>query len=122
MTQFHVLRRLAPIVGPLQTLADAADAEDAGHVTAFKEFAEAIGSLSDEATNYVLDKILRTVEMQQSPTVWARIKPDGVLGLMFKEIDMIAMLMIASHVIRENYAAVFQNGLASSNGGAQLPQ
>ncbi|WP_368733775.1 phage tail assembly chaperone, partial [Citrobacter koseri] len=48
-TQFHVLRRMAPLLGPLQSLA-----ANQGGANALPVFADAIGGLSDEATDYIL--------------------------------------------------------------------
>lgn len=113
-TQWHVLRRAAPIVGPIQSLASGAPSGEA-----FAIMAKAIASLSDEEADYILDECLAVVERQQGPTAWAKIKMSSGPGLMFDDIDMMAMLAIASHVMRDNYAAVFQGGLATLRGEAK---
>ena len=51
-TQFHVMRRMAPILAPLQAVASG---DMTGSLVAL---AEAIGGLSDEASDYVLDHCL----------------------------------------------------------------
>ncbi|GBU18024.1 MULTISPECIES: phage tail assembly chaperone [Methylobacterium] len=111
-TQFHVLRRMAPILGPLQSLA-----ANQGGANALPVFADAIGGLSDEATDYILDHCLAVVERKQGEA-WARIKPPNVGALMFQDIDLMAMLQIAAHVLRDNYSELFQRGLAGLSGGA----
>lgn len=114
-TQFHVLRRAAPIVGPIQSLASGAASGEA-----FAVLANAISTLSDEASDYILDQCLAVVERKQGDTAWAKIKISQGQALMFDDIDMMAMLGIASHVMRDNYSALFQGGLASLNGGAKI--
>ncbi len=113
-TQFHVMRRMAPILAPLQAVASG---DMNGSLVAL---AEAIGSLSDEASDYVLDRCLEVVERKQGEAGWAKVKLDGGPS-MFADIDLMALLQIAANVLRDNYAALFQKGLAlQSNGGASL--
>lgn len=113
-TQFHVMRRMAPILAPLQAVASG---DMSGSLVAL---AEAIGSLSDEASDYVLDRCLEVVERKQGEGGWAKVKLDGGPA-MFADIDLMALLQIAANVLRDNYAALFQKGLAlQSNGGASL--
>lgn len=113
-TQFHVMRRMAPILAPLQAVASG---DMSGSLVAL---AEAIGSLSDEASDYVLDRCLEVVERKQGEGGWAKVKLDGGPA-MFADIDLMALLQIAANVLRDNYAALFQKGLAlQSNGGATL--
>ena len=115
-TQFHVMRGMAPILAPLQSVAT-------GNMdSALLKLAEAIGGLSDEASDYILDNCMLVVERRQGEAGWAPIKPAGVSTLMFQDIDLMAMLQIAANVLRDNYAALFQRGLAlQSSGEAKAP-
>ncbi len=113
-TQFHVMRRMAPILAPLQAVATG---DTNGSLVAL---AEAIGSLSDEASDYVLDRCLEVVERKQGEAGWAKVKLDGGPA-MFNDIDLMVLLQIAANVLRDNYAELFRDGLAlQSNGGARL--
>jgi len=113
-TQVHVLRRMAPIMGPLQALSAGIAPQGA-----FVAMAEAIAALSDEAADYILDHCLAVVERKQGEAVWSKIKPNAGPGLQFADIDMMAMLQIASNVLRDNYEALFREGLASLSGEAK---
>ena len=60
------------------------------------------------------------VERKQGEAGWAKVKLDGG-PTMFADIDLMALLQIAANVLRDNYAALFQKGLAlQSNGEATL--
>ncbi|BAU93386.1 hypothetical protein MPPM_4781 [Methylorubrum populi] len=113
-TQFHVMRRMAPILAPLQSVAT-------GDLNGtLVPLAQAIGSLSDDASDYILDRCLEVVERKQGEAGWAKVKLDGGRN-MFDDIDLMALLQIAANVLRDNYAVLFQKGLAlQSNGGASL--
>lgn len=113
-TQFHVLRRAAPIVGPIQSLASGAASSEA-----FAILANAIATLSDDASDYIIDHCIEVVERKQGETGWAKVKVPNGSKFMFDDIDMMSMLAIASHVMRDNYTALFQGGLASLSGGAK---
>ena len=112
-TQFHVMRRMAPILAPLQAVATGDTS------SSLVALAEAIGSLSDEASDYVLDRCLEVVERKQGEGGWAKVKLDGGPA-MFADIDLMVLLQIAANVLRDNYAELFQEGLAlQSSGGAR---
>lgn len=112
--QFHVLRRMAPIIGPLQALATGSDP-----LTALPVLAEAIGSLSDEAADYVMDNCLGVVDRKQGETGWAKIRAASG-ARMFADIDLMAEMQIVAHVLRDNYTPLFQRGLATFGSGASL--
>lgn len=111
-TQLHVLRRMAPIIGPLQSLTVGADP-----MAALPAFAEAVGSLSDEATDYIMDNCLASVDRKQGETGWAKIRTSSGVS-MFADIDLPVEMQIVAHVLRENYTALFQRGLATFGSGA----
>ena len=113
-TQFHVLRRAAPIVGPIQSLSSGSATGEALSV-----LANAIATLSDEASDYIIDHCMDVVERKQGETGWAKIKVPGGSKFMFDDIDMMSMLGIASHVMREQFTPLFQGGLASLSSEAR---
>ncbi|PXV60885.1 hypothetical protein SAMN04487785_11321 [Dyella jiangningensis] len=105
--QFHVARRLAPVLGGL------ADASAAG-AESFSKFlqpiAEAISGMSDGDCDYVLDTCLSVVRRQQGPS-WAPVMSSSK-AMMFDDIDMSVMLQLASKVIQENLGNFFPGGSA----------
>jgi hypothetical protein len=124
-TQFHVMRRMAPILPAMQASITVGikikAAQDAGApiTDAMKEeaavsgleFIGAIGTLSDEAANYILDNCLSVVEVQQTEFSgkWSKLRGAG--GLMFS-LDMMTELEIVKEVVQDNYGPFFQGVLA----------
>lgn len=123
-TQFHVMRRMAPILPAMQASIKVGiamkAAQDAGEpitaemkervATAGLEFIGAIGTLSDEAANYILDNCLSVVQVQQADyTKWSNLRGSG--GAMF-DLDMMTELEIVKEVVQDNYAPFFQGVVA----------
>jgi len=106
--QFHVARRLAPVLGGL------ADASAAG-AESFSKFlqpiADAISHMSDADCDYVLDNCLAVVSRQQG-TAWAPIMASSK-AIMFDDIDVGVMLKIAAKVIQGNLGNFFPGGSAN---------
>lgn len=102
--QFHVMRRLAPIMASLGPLA-AGGLDDAG---ALAPMAAVVAGLSDEDVDYVLDACLLVCQRQQGDG-WAAIRvPNGKTTLsMFADIDMAAELRLAAEAIKENLGDFF---------------
>jgi hypothetical protein len=105
--QFHVARRLAPVLGGLAT-ASQGNTED--FATFLQPIADAIAGMSDADCDYVLDNCLAVVKRQQG-SAWANIFVNK--AQMFEDIDMGVMLQIASKVITENLGGFFQGSAAS---------
>lgn len=120
-TQFHVMRRMAPILPTMQSAIMASMrvkmAQDAGEpitgdaqeaaVSAGLDFIAAIGTLSDENANYILDNCLAVVEVQQGEFSgkWSKLRGSG--GSMF-DLDMMSELEIVKEVVQDNYGPFFQ--------------
>lgn len=114
--QFHVTRRLAPILGTLVQALGAQAAEEVSKkdmmLLMFTPVADALSSMSDEDTNYILNTCLRVCQRQQ-PGGWADVlSPQG--ALMFQDIDMACMLQLTVAVIQENLGNFFRAPLGSS--------
>lgn len=114
--QFHVVRRLAPLLAHLGDLAGlASDTRDeAAVLKAAGTFGQALAELTDEAADYVLDAALAAAEVQQSDGGWAALRANG--ATMFP-LDMPGELSVAFHVLRANLAgfidALSATGLAA---------
>ena len=102
-TQFHVVRRLGPVLADLTTAST-------GNVIA--NIAVAVGKLKDEDADYVIDKSLRVVtRAQDNGRGWAAVSnPTG--GLMFDDIDMPVMLQLVWKVLEEYLVPFFKGSLS----------
>lgn len=94
MTQFHVMRRIMPIVGVISG--------DDAMERAFR----ALGELSDEDSEYVLNKCL-TGCMRKNGDNWAKVYVNG--RLMFEDIGLPGMLRLAVATLKEPIAGFFTN-------------
>lgn len=100
--QFHIVRRLSPVLSGLVGLKDANDAVGA--------IANAISSLSDADADFVLFGLLSCVERQDPSGGWAKITAGELL--MYQDIDLIAMMKIATESFKVNFGNFF-SGLGS---------
>lgn len=112
--QFHVARRLAPVVGSLGSLSQAAR----NPVEALAPVAQAIAGLSDADCEYVLGTCLGVVQRQQG-NAWANIWNASAKRPMFEDIDLPAMLQIAMHVLQDTLGGFFLVPPSASSGGDQ---
>nr|WP_089177149.1 hypothetical protein [Bosea sp. AS-1] len=96
LTQFHVLRRLSPVIGALKDLAgDAPKGLDS-----LGPIAEVAARLPDDDVNYIVDRCLSTVQRKKDgDTGWVAVWNASAKRPMFEDIDMLAMLMISGNVV-----------------------
>lgn len=103
LTQFHVTRRLLPILATagigVSQLKGMKTVEDfmplLGPITAI------VASMSDDDSNYVIFTCLSVVKRQVTPESWANLTtPER--KLMYQDLDMIMMLRLTFEVLREN--------------------
>ncbi|MBN3848623.1 hypothetical protein G3N58_17600 [Paraburkholderia sp. Ac-20342] len=108
--QFHVARRLAPLLAGMSG-ALGAD-RGAGFGAFIGPLTEALSGMSDDDVDYVLDVCLGVCQ---------RLQPNGqgapVIarsgGLMFEDIDMGQMIQLAVKVIQENLSGFFPGAAAA---------
>jgi hypothetical protein len=124
--QFHVARRLGPLFGQLLTLgpalaqateprtngedtSDTATARAAGD--ALEAFTLALARVPDADCDYVLDRCMEATQRLQggngSGVAWADVWNQRANRLMFDDIDLPAMMQIASEVLRDNLSGFF---------------
>lgn len=102
LKQFHVMRRIAPLLESMQ--GDTGTAEDAfiGKVLA------AVGKMSDEDTDYVVGTCLsvcsRQVGTQQAPVASGS---GATFRLMFEDMDMATMIRLTIECIKVNIGSFF---------------
>jgi len=103
MTQFHVVRRLARILPAMKGLAAVLPSMKHGDLDTMAEalapVVEAISSMSDEDSEYVLGSCLSLVSRQQPEGGWARLWSSAASRPMFDDLTMPEMLQIAVHVL-----------------------
>lgn len=109
--QFHIVRRLAPILGDLISVAQKVKALNPSHINEeqiqmITPIMNGISKLSDADANLVLLGLCSAVEMQQMPLGnWARVATDA--GLMFQDLELPVLLQIAGRSFSYNLAGFF---------------
>lgn len=108
--QFHIVRRLAPVMSGVAPVASAD-----GDV--FSALANAMAALSDDDADYVLFGLLDCMTRKQASGLgWAKVTAGK--SLMFDDISMSAMLKIAFIAFEENmqdFFAVVRSALSEAN-------
>lgn len=100
--QFHIVRRLAPV---LSELAPAAGKPTAG-VEVLTPLANAIAKLTDSDADYVIFGLLDCVKRKQDAGLgWAAVNTGT--QLMFEDIDMPVMLQLAWQALKVNLSGFF---------------
>jgi hypothetical protein len=108
--QFHVARRLAPL---LAGLGEASFKDDGDGMAKFLgPLTEALSHMSDEDVDYVLDVCLSVCQRVQANGQGAPIMSRG--GMMFNDIDMGQMVQLTVKVIQENMSGFFPGAAAGS--------
>lgn len=113
--QFHVVRRIGPILSELLPVLKAGQAFNLERATeeqkldALAKFATPImlgfSKLSDADADYVLFRLLAAVEMQQSAGNWAPVATDTML--MIQDLELPAMLQLAGRAFMYNLSGFF---------------
>lgn len=93
LTQFHLARRIAPIVTTL----------DAGQET-IEKLTKALAEMSDEEAEYVIAKCLNDCR-RKSGDSWAKVFVSG--NLMFDDIDMMHMADLVVRTLMGNLSGFF---------------
>lgn len=117
MKQFHIVRRIAPILGELapnlvqisKTVKDSGTTED-DRLEQIAQFVAPVmlglSKLTDADANLVLMGLLSSVEMKQEATGnWSRVAVDG--NLMFDDLELPLLLQAAGRAFMFNMAGFF---------------
>lgn len=93
--QFHIVRRLAPVMGSVAKGGEALDS-----------IASAIGKLSDEDADYVIFGLLACVTRKQENGLgWAKVSNGN--AMMFSDISMADMIQLAYRAFEANMQDFF---------------
>jgi hypothetical protein len=116
LAQFHIVRRLAPIIGELlgaidpKKFKEGSGLDQSEMVKALVPITTALAKLTDEDANYILFGLLKAVTRKQVGGGWAKVVTGEVL--MFDDIDMKVMIQLAVKVFMVNLGG-FINALPS---------
>lgn len=110
MSQFHIARRIAPIIGDLMPIAvkiskmTEAERKDKEIETLAPIF-NGLSKLSDSDANRVLIGLLTSVEMKQSTGNWAKVANGE--QIMFQNLELPTILNLAGKAFMFNMAGFF---------------
>lgn len=125
LDQFHVSRRIAPIIPTLiPVFLKLANGEGlAGNIgtvgDALKPFAEGIAEMSDEASEFVLSTCLSVVH-RQTGTTWAPVWSKQAKAAMFDDLDLSVLLNLAIRVIKDSLEPFIRGLVTSQQAGPTL--
>lgn len=124
--QFHIVRRLAPLLAGMSdvlrggpTAAMARLKEDP--LGAALPIIECLGKMPDDEANYVITSCLSVVQRQQAQIGWANLTSSQG-DLMFEDIGMPEMLQITWKVLESNvmgFSGAIQGLLSQGQAAAQ---
>lgn len=113
-TQFHVARRLAPVVyamsaGLLERLRAGESLSSADNMTsmltAIEPMVSVISSMSDADSSFVLNHCLAVCQRRTGEGAGAgyqKVRVDGAKTMQFSDIDLLVMLHLVAATIRDN--------------------
>lgn len=111
-TQFHVARKLAPVVAEvLPILSKGIDLEKG--ITEIEPVMQAIAKMEETDVNYVLFACLAVVRRVQKGGGSVPIWNENARRLQFDDIEMPQMLQIAAYVLKDNLTS-FMGAVPSS--------
>ena len=126
--QFHVSRRIAPIVPTLIPVLVRLAAggrgitEDPGGMAdVLQPLADGLAAMKDEDADYVLDTCMQAVQRRQEHG-WTAIWSAGQRVPMFQDIDLSVMLPLALRVIVGSLGPFIQGLLTSQTGSPEATQ
>ncbi len=125
--QFHVSRRIAPIIPTLVPLFVKLAREGsltndiAGLSELLVPFAEGIANMSDEASEYLIANCL-SVAQRKNGTGWAAVWNTNAKACMFDDMDLGIIMQIVMKVIQDSLGPFIQGLLTSQQSGPTAVQ
>src|SRR5438045_2587326 len=111
MQQFHVARRLAPLLTAFGDIAAAKKVATDNMLQAIKPIASVLSTMSDEDVEYIIQTCLSVCERKQEINaanfVWANVQERTSKTICFQDIDMSIMVELTVAVIQENLGSFF---------------
>ncbi len=115
--QFHVARRLAPLISEMMEMGDMlASIGEQEPNKLIVPFAGALSRITDEDCNYVLGMCLEMTQRQQggngSGVVWVDVWNPRAKRIMFEDLDSLPMMIeVVSKILQDNLTGFFGGGL-----------
>lgn len=124
--QFHVMRRIAPLLAGLSEALGSSNGGSDGLLSAIGPVTEALAKMSDSDTNYVLDKCLGVCLRKTDQGTWAKVMASNGEP-MFSDMDVATLLNLTREVLQENLSSFFReppqpNGAGQGATISNLPQ
>jgi len=125
MRQFHLSRRIAPIIPTLIPVFVKLSKEGGlnqdlgGFAELLGPFADGLATMSDEVGEYIISTCLSVVQRGNGQT-WAPVWSAQAKACMFDDVDLSAIMQIVMKVIQENLGP-FIGGILMSQQGSLMP-
>lgn len=120
MKQFHVARRLAPILAGMGSVfgegKDRPQTDEAILGAALPNIADALSKMSDEDVEYIIKNCMAVCKRKSEQGPWSPVQIQG--RFMFADIQMEDMLKLSMEVIQFNLGSFFPSGAPDSQAGA----
>lgn len=118
MRQFHLSRKLGPIVPTLvpvflQMARDGGVKDFGASAALLQPFADALAGMSDADAEYVLATCLSVVRRKTSADTWAPVWSDKAKACMFDDMDLGTMVQLTLEVVKDSLGP-FIRGLLTS--------
>lgn len=117
--QFHVSRRIAPIIPTLipiflTVMRDKSVTSNGDALAALLQpFADGLASMSDETSEYVIATCLSVVQRKTGEKTWANVWNMGASVSMFDDIDLGTIMQIVIKVVADSLGPFIQGLLTS---------
>lgn len=120
MRQFHLSRRLAPIIPPLipvfiKLKAGGLEQDMLGFASVLGPFADGLAAMSDEDSEYIVGTCLSVVQ-RQNGKAWANVWDVQGKVCMFDDLELPDMIQLTLRVIQENLGPFISGILTSQQG------
>lgn len=120
MRQFHLSRRLAPIIPPLipvfvKLKAGGLEQDLLGFAGVLGPFADGLSAMSDEDSEYIIGTCLGVVQRKSGKT-WAAVWDVGGKVCMFDDMELPDMIQLTLRVIQDNLGPFISGILTSQQG------
>lgn len=111
LTQFHVMRRLAPMMGAVSSafqLDDIKQGLQGGDPLKFlMPIVDQLALMPDEEANYIIFTCLGVVRRQTPTGEYTALLAPGSQSLMFEDVDMSSMIRLVVEVLKWNLSGFF---------------
>lgn len=124
--QFHVSRRIAPVIPRLvpafmKMTAAGGAAQDMGAISeALAPFADALAEMPDASAEYVIATCLSVVQRRQNSS-WSPVWSVTGNTIMFDDMDLSTMLPLVVRVIKDNLGSFISGLLTGQTPPEQAP-